>query len=734
KEIEPVKDESAQRFKDLQEEYTLYEAARKDPKQASEQVEQSQMALTRKKAVAMVKKIPVMTWNATKAIVLFLLDIIKNPLVLKDKLGVAQYHLKEFGRHYWLGLKLLWGDIKTAKKILRRILRGFPMTRRERKQLLRTVSDIFRMVPLAAFVLIPFMEFLLPVALKVFPNMLPSTFQDNLKEEEKLKKELRLRMAYAGFLQETVTAMAVKKKTRHDSMDGEESEATTGELTEFIEKAKMGEITNQDIPKFAKMFKDELTMDNISRSGLVNMCRYMGLPPFGNDNFLRYCLRSKLRAITQDDQRILWEGVSSLTKQELQEACRERGMRATGLTKQGYVRQLSQWLDLSTKKSVPISLLIMSRAFTLQAPDPAKALAQSISAMDDDVVTEVMIEAASSEEQKTPEYRTRKLESLTRQNELIEEENRKREEAEQAQEAKKAEEASKAEELKAAELKEAGEVGADGVSSNAAAETAEDEAVDKLIEKAAVEAAARTASGDALPQVEMQEGQQRFGAASGVEAKKGTEPVTTEADLLAPSTGVGVGDRLVASKPAKSKQSKEASRTSALTTPKVELDQRVGDVTDAERQLSESKEVKDTAEDGGNKLTNAELAALESLASPSSVEKEKAQLAMMKAALQESLGKPDETERKSVETGDASDAEGASKESGPPTSEKDDTTRGGAGEQTQPKGEHEMPPAEKPVTLKETAEPPSVAMASGDGATPGSEGAADVQEDAKAEE
>ena len=38
KEIEPVKDESAQRFKDLQEEFTIYEAARKDPKQASEQV------------------------------------------------------------------------------------------------------------------------------------------------------------------------------------------------------------------------------------------------------------------------------------------------------------------------------------------------------------------------------------------------------------------------------------------------------------------------------------------------------------------------------------------------------------------------------------------------------------------------------------------------------------------------------------------------------------------------
>lgn len=59
------------------------------------QVEQSQMAITRKKAVAMVKRIPVMTWDATKALVLFLWEIIKNPLVLKDKLGEAQYHLKE---------------------------------------------------------------------------------------------------------------------------------------------------------------------------------------------------------------------------------------------------------------------------------------------------------------------------------------------------------------------------------------------------------------------------------------------------------------------------------------------------------------------------------------------------------------------------------------------------------------------------------------------------------------
>lgn len=42
-------------------------------------------------------------------------------------------------------------------------------------------------------------------------------------------------------------------------------------------------------------------------------------------------------------------------------------MRAYGLTQLGYRRQLQQWLDLSINKEVPISLLILSRAFTLDS-------------------------------------------------------------------------------------------------------------------------------------------------------------------------------------------------------------------------------------------------------------------------------------------------------------------------------------------------------------------------------
>lgn len=69
--------------------------------------------------------------------------------------------------------------------------------------------------------------------------------------------------------------------------------------------------------------------------------------------------------------------------------------------------------------------------------------------------------------------------------------------------------------------------------------------MNKLVEKAAVEAAARTAQGDVSPQVEMQEGQQQFAAMPGVAAKKGKEPVITEAATVAPTAGGRVGDRLV---------------------------------------------------------------------------------------------------------------------------------------------------------------------------------------------
>ncbi|MBA0840858.1 hypothetical protein Goarm_003401, partial [Gossypium armourianum] len=99
------------------------------------------------------------------------------------KLVHWKHEIRSTLQHYWLGFKLLWADVRISSRLLLKLAGGRSLSRRERQQLTRTTADIFRLVPFAVFIIVPFMEFLLPVFLKLFPNMLPSTFQDKMKEQ-----------------------------------------------------------------------------------------------------------------------------------------------------------------------------------------------------------------------------------------------------------------------------------------------------------------------------------------------------------------------------------------------------------------------------------------------------------------------------------------------------------------------------------------------------------------------
>lgn len=371
-----------------------------------------------KQAVSLIKRVPQLTLDGAKALARGISLIFTDPAAVKAWWGRMKETVKAELKHYWLGTKLLWADVSTSTRILRRLVRGNALSRRERKQLQRTVADLLRLVPFSFFLIVPFMELLLPVALKIFPNMLPSTYKDSFQREEDMKRQLQLRVALAEFLQETVKE--VMQDTRDTEGVTEERKATAREVMDFVERAQRGEpLTSEETLKVATLFNDELMLDNISRPQLVAMCRYMGVQHYGNDNFLRFQLRNKVRQLKKDDQDIIWEGLDSLDKEELQLACMERGMRATGLTKAGYVRQMKQWLDLSINKNVPASLLIMSRALNITAMDsPEAALATSMSSMDEEVVTEVALAAASSSKESL-EMRELKLESIRYQNEMI---------------------------------------------------------------------------------------------------------------------------------------------------------------------------------------------------------------------------------------------------------------------------------------------------------------------------
>ncbi|KAL3003745.1 hypothetical protein AAZX31_08G123100 [Glycine max] len=320
-------------------------------------------------------------------------------------------------QHYWLGSKLLWADVRISSRLLLKLAGGRSLSRRERQQLTRTTADIFRLVPFAVFIIVPFMELLLPVFLKLFPNMLPSTFQDKMKEQEALKRRLKARIEYARFLQDTVKEMA---KEVQNSRSGE-LKKTAEDLDEFLNTIRRGAtVSNEEILGFAKLFNDELTLDNISRPRLVNMCKYMGISPFGTDAYLRYMLRKHLRRIKEDDKLIQAEGVDSLSEDELQEDCRERGMLGM-LSVEEMRQQLRDWLDLSLNHSVPSSLLILSRSFTVSGRlKPEEAVQATLSSLPDEVVDTIQVTSLPSED--SVSERRRKLEFLEMQEELIKEE------------------------------------------------------------------------------------------------------------------------------------------------------------------------------------------------------------------------------------------------------------------------------------------------------------------------
>ena len=217
------------------------------------------------------------------------------------------------------------------------------------------------------------MEFTLPIFLKLFPNMLPSTFQEQSKEQENLKKRLKAKLEMAKFLQDTL------EETSLTSTDKESKNETSLKFGEFMKKirSKGEQPTNEDIMKYSSLFENELTLDNLTRQQLTALCQILDVSTLGNippNHILRFQLRMRIRNLEADDKVILKEGLDTLTVEELQQACRDRGMRAIGVSESRLRKQLEQWLDLHLNRNIPLSLLILSRALYLPENLPAEDL------------------------------------------------------------------------------------------------------------------------------------------------------------------------------------------------------------------------------------------------------------------------------------------------------------------------------------------------------------------------
>ncbi|MBW0478942.1 hypothetical protein O181_018657 [Austropuccinia psidii MF-1] len=351
----------------------------------------------------------------------------RNPIPSagSSKLQIIWNKVKHEASHYWHGTKLLGKEIRLSAKYQMKLLKGKKLTRRERRQLKRTTIDLLRLIPFSVFIIVPFMELLLPIALRLFPNMLPSTFQDESKELEKKRKLLKVRLEMAKFLQETIKESAMTKKVKE-----------TEEFKEFFRKVRStGEKPSMDdVVKVARFFEDDLTLDNLSRPQLVSMCRYMNINAFGTDNFLRYTIRNRMKHLEADDAMIDAEGIDSLSVSELRHACQARGIRSLNVDEKELRKELGQWIDLHIHRNLSPTLLILGRAFAFNrggeveiGDSTLESLKDALSSLPDTLLNEA--ELGVSQDNITNKQR---LTVLEEQEELIEDEREQEEKEEDA--------------------------------------------------------------------------------------------------------------------------------------------------------------------------------------------------------------------------------------------------------------------------------------------------------------
>jgi len=336
----------------------------------------------------------------------------------KKKLTVWQ-RVKHEVQHYWDGTKLLATEVRISSRLALKMAAGYELTRREHRQLHRTVQDLGRLLPFSVFVIVPFAEFLLPVALKLFPNLLPSTYEDARSKEVKATRLRTSRKEVSNFLRQTL---------RESGLPVSAANAQREEFTEFFRKLRATgeEPSKADIIKVCKLFKDDLTLDNLSRPQLVGICRYMNLNTFGTDAMLRYQVRHRMRQIKRDDKAISFEGVASLSVPELQTASAARGLRTHGMSPARLRDDLQLWLDLRLKYGVPSTLLVLANAFMYAQGKETEfdslldALQAVLSSIPEELFHEIELEVHNAEGAATNKQR---LEVLKEQQELIQEEN-----------------------------------------------------------------------------------------------------------------------------------------------------------------------------------------------------------------------------------------------------------------------------------------------------------------------
>ncbi|CAK8990816.1 unnamed protein product [Durusdinium trenchii] len=223
----------------------------------------SQILVYVKKGRKMVMKLSYRTmetlrWFGRKVLVLCK-AFVKNPKIIIDW-GEDLYDIaKHFIKWTVTGFKLLGADVRAAYFLTKRVFKGYPLSVRERRLLVRTTSDCLKLIPFSFFLVVPFAEFALPFFLRLFPNMMPSTFFEQKYDNATLARKLKAKQEMADFWQQVVA------QRTQELYESDEYADKAEELVAFQEKLTEGKEypTLKEILRFASIFKDEMHLEKM---------------------------------------------------------------------------------------------------------------------------------------------------------------------------------------------------------------------------------------------------------------------------------------------------------------------------------------------------------------------------------------------------------------------------------------------------------------------------------------
>ncbi|GAW79797.1 hypothetical protein, conserved [Plasmodium gonderi] len=289
--------------------------------------------------------------------------IILQPSMLKVYYSDLKKNIKHTVVWVKTGVLLFLTNMKISKNLIIKRLKGHRLSYSEYKLLIRTMNDMFKLIPFSFFIIVPFAEFLLPLFLKIYPNLLPSTFKNNDDNFMNIKKNLYAKQQLAKFLQQLIEE---KEKQLNENI-GIDSEKKKQILIKFHqqlinkdEKDINPFLSVADTLKIAKIFKEDFVLDQMNLKTLQTICHLLGLKPYGIHYHVVLQLRHHFLRLQREDRELIYEGVDNLKKNTLIEICKDRGMNFNTTEKEMKL-QIQQWLELASIKEVPYILLLYIR-------------------------------------------------------------------------------------------------------------------------------------------------------------------------------------------------------------------------------------------------------------------------------------------------------------------------------------------------------------------------------------